>query len=210
MSTLHRRHIFPQLRLLAPKALLSHSVSPVQHRPQLEHHSIRDEQDTKAPSGPTANVKLQHRAAQPYIPLKSVSPAHDSTSPPLLSHDSTVLSPKQAQHSVVAPSTSTYSNRVPLSLADNDSPQLVCGNLLSGVVTRETLGLPTQHAPYSNLQLQETIQNRQGQDYWIPTLNRDTPEVLQAMMQPTIGVHQSLCSICILAHDSTQGKMIAC
>jgi len=184
-------HILPQLRRLAPKA------SPVQRRLQLEHHNIWDEQDTEAP--PTATTDI------PSVP----NSGHVLTSPPPLSPDSTVSSLERKQYAVVAPCTNAYSNRAPLSSANDSLPELACGNLLSGVVTRESRDPPTRYSPYGDLQLQEAIQNRQGQDYWIPMLG--TPEVWTAMVLPTIGVHQSPCSIRILTqYDSMQGKMIAC
>jgi len=208
MSTLHKRHIPPQLRLLAPKSSLSHSVSPVQ---QLERHNIWDEQDTEAPPTATTNVKLQHPATlQLYIPSVPNS-GHDLTSPPLLSPDATVSSLEGKQDEVVAPCTNIYSSRVPLPPANDSLPELARGNLFPGAraATSESYGLSTQHPSYDNLQLQETTQNRQGQDYGIPTLG--TPEVWTAMVQPTMGDHQSPCSICILTqYDPMQGKMIAC
>jgi len=194
-----------QLRLLAPKvkARLRHSVSPVQHRLQLEHHNIRDEQNTEPPTAATVNVKLEYpETSQSYIP----SVSSDFTSPPLLFPDSTVSSFERKQDAVVAPCTNGYFNRVLLAPADGNLPELTCGNLLSGdqVATDESHGLPSQHPSYNNLQLQETMQNQQDQDYWASTL--DTPEVWTIMTQPTIGVHQSQCSICFLnQYDFTQG-----
>jgi len=141
---------------------------PVSHRLELEHYNIGDEQDTEVPVMHTANVWLQHSA----ISQPYIAPApssHDLTSFTLLS---------------------------PLTSPDDDFPQLACGNLLSGapVVTNSH----TEHSPYGNLQLQETIQNRQGQDYWIPGIPElHTPEdaVWTGMAQPTIGFHQGQYSI---------------
>lgn len=62
----------------------------------------------------------------------------------------TFLSPEQTQHSTVAQSTSIYSNKSPSASVDGGFPGLACGGLVAGV---DTHGLPTQHLPYSNLQL---------------------------------------------------------
>jgi len=163
MSTCKR---LPQLRPLAPK-LPSHPVSPVQHMLQLEHHNIWGEQDTEGSTTAMANFKPQHVAAsQPYIP--SVSSGHVFTSSPLLS---------------------------PLASADDGFPELACGTLLSRapVVTScgENYGLSTHHLPYGNLQFWETIQHRQGQDNWVPTLDASEVSVWTAAAQPIFGVHQS-------------------
>jgi len=188
LSSPHKRHILPQLRLLAPK-LPCPPVPPVQHRLLLEHSNTRDEQDTEVPARLTANVPFQYPAAlQQYIP--SVSPGYTFTSSPLLSPDPVVSSLEQKQHAVVTPYTNFYSDRVPLASAD-DYSNLAPGNL-PRMITSESHGLSTENPPYGNLQIQETIQNPQGQDYWVPTL--DTPEVWTVMAQPTIGVNQCQCS----------------
>jgi len=146
--------LHPQLRSLAPKRKASpcHSVSPVQHRLQLEYNNVCNEQDTEEPTAATPNLAT----SQLYIPLKSVSSSHNSASPSLLH---------------------------------------ARGNLLRGarVATRESRSHSTQHPQYSSSKCQETAQNRQSQDYWVPTY--DTSEVWTAMVQPTLGIHQSRCSL---------------
>jgi len=166
-----------QLRLLAPKGKAP-PVSPAQQRLQLEHN-IRDEQDA------VANVKIHYPAtSQAYLPVCSI---HNFALSPLLSPNSTASSLEQKQYAMFPPCTNIYSNKAS---AYGGFPELVSGNLVPGVDTRESVG-PSTH--YGNLELQETIQNPQGQGYWIPTLN--TPEVWTVMGQPTIGAHQSQCSI---------------
>jgi len=71
------------------------------------------------------------------------------------------------------------------SAADDSLPGLVYSDR---VTPGEHFGLSTQHPPYGNkLQLQETIQNRQDQDYWLP-MHHDV--AWAAMVQPTIGVQE--------------------
>ena len=157
LSSPHKQHILPQLRLLAAKGKASRS-NPETPALQLEH---RDEQDTEPPATCSSNFNLQH-------PVTKES-ANDFTSSSLLSPDSTVSTLDRIQYAAVAPSTNIYSNRVPLTSADNGFPELAPGNLLSAIDTCESHGRPTHYPPYSNPQLQETIQNQQDQDYGIPT-----------------------------------------
>jgi len=172
-----------QLRLLAPK-LPGHLVSPVQQRLQLEHN-IWDERDTEGHMAATANAKLQLLASsQSYIP--SVPSRHGFTLSPL---------------------------HPPLTSADNCLPELVGENLLSGtpVVTSESHDFSTQHLPYGNLQFQETLQNRQVQDYWIPMLHAPEDAVWAAMAQPTIGTHPGPSAECSpLNETSHKVKMNTC
>jgi len=157
----HNRHIAPQPRPLTPKSKAL-PVTPVHHRQTVGRNNIQEHQLTEG-ARPANEVDIQQSATS-VTPSSPLQPGH------------TFLSPEKTQQSVVAPSTSTYSNRVPLSLADNGSPEPVRGNL----------------------QLQETVQNRQGQDYWVSTLNAPEGAVLTGMVQPTIGIHQGRCSICFL------------
>lgn len=184
----YKRHIFPQLRPLAPKVKASsfHQVSPAQHRRQLQHHNIRKKQDTAASPATTANVKLKQReTSQSYFPSVSSSHGHDFTPSPLLPPDPTDSSLERKQYAVVTPCTKIYSNSVPSTSADDSIAELAPGNLLSGalMVASESHGLSNQHPPYDNLQLQETVQNQQGQDYWTPTLD--------SLMQSTVDAHQN-------------------
>lgn len=101
-SSLHRSHILPQLRLLAPKDKAStwYPVLPVQRRLQLgDNYNIWDEQATEAPA---ATNKLQH-PAQPYTPLmpSSVSTSHCFTSPPL--HRDDIVSSELFQQKSINP-----------------------------------------------------------------------------------------------------------
>jgi len=200
----HTQYILPHLRLLAPRPP-AHLVSPVQHRQQLEHHNIRDEQDSEAPTDTTA-VNIQHSAAsQSDIP--SLSSGHGFTPPPLLSPHPTASGLEEKQYTVVAPGNNIYFSRVPLPLADDGYPELSYGNLPSGapVVTSESRGLSTQYPPNGNLQLQATIQHRRGQDYLVPT--PDSPEALGAIVQSTIGVHQGQCFIHLIAMTLFKANM---
>jgi len=189
----------PQLRSLAPKSSC-HTVSPVQHRLQLEHHNIPDEQDTEAQQdteapaamATTTNIKPQHPAiSQPYCPIESTC-SYDVTLSSLLPINSMALSCERNQCVELAPCTNICSNRLPLTSEVGSFPELICGNQVSGVDTREII---TQHILYRDLQLQETIQNRHGQDCWIPTLNAPEDGVWTVMEQPTIEVHQGQYSI---------------
>ena len=179
----HKRHTLPQLRPLAPK-LPFHPELSMQRRSQLEHNSIRD----RDPTIHTDNFKLQHPAAsQSDVYLKSVASCHNFTSPFLSQPDRTFSSVEWD------------SSRVPFTSIDDGFPELVSGNLVSGVFTHGSLvseplclGLPTHHLPDSNLQFPETIQKRHGGDYCIPIFDALKDTVLTA--QPTIGVLQSQCS----------------
>jgi len=176
-SQLHKQ----QLRPLAPKgkALPSHPEAPVL---QSEHNSIWSEQDTEAP------------ATQSYIPLKPVSSDHDFTPSPLLPPNFTVASLERNQY--VTPNTNIYfNNRLPLTLDDDGFPEFAPGNLFSDVVTHDSHGLSTHNVPYSNLQLQETIQNRQDQDFWMPGLHVAEGAVWTDMAQPTICAYKGQSSI---------------
>jgi len=176
-----KQHILPQLRLLAPKP----KTLPVQHKLELDNNNNRERQDTDR-EATTANVKVQHLTLQSSAPGPSVSPSYDTTPSQLLSPDSTVSCLEEKQYAVVVSSTDIYSNRVPLISVDDCFPEFTLGNKLSGVVTH---GVSTHNLPYSNLQLQETIQNQ----YCIPI--PDTAEVWTSMAQPTIDVYQGQCSI---------------
>lgn len=82
---------------------------------------------------------------------------------------------------------------MPVTSADNGFPELAPQNtnIFSGVVTRQNHGLSTHDTPYHNLQLLETIPNRHGEDYDIPTLDVLEGAVWTTMTQPTINVHQN-------------------
>jgi len=185
-STQHSSLFKHILRPLASKGKVSPS-HPETPALQLEHNNTRDEQHIEAPATRTTDVKLQHPVTSQSLNIYPVSSDHDFIPSPLLSPNSTVPSLERNQYTAVAPSTNIYSNRVPLTSADDGFPEFAPGTLLSGVVTCESHGLPT---PYGSLQLQETIKILQGQGYWVPTLN--IPEVRTAM---AIGVHQSQYSI---------------
>lgn len=90
----------------------------------------------------------------------------------------------------------TYSNKVPSTSVDDGFLVPAPGNTPTGVVTREIQGLSAHCLPYSNIQLQEAIQNHYGGDYYL----LDAPEgaVWATMAQPTIGFYQSPYFICIL------------
>jgi len=188
LSTQHPSLFKHILRPLASKgkASPSHLGTPALH---LEHNNIRGEQDTAAPAAREADVKLQNPAtSQPLnININPLSSDHGFTPSPLLPPHPMASSLKQQQYAAVAPSKNIYFNRVPLASDDDGFPEFAPGTLLSGVVTHETDGLST---PYGNLQLQETIQNPQGQDYWVPALNALADAVWTAIAQPTIGVYQ--------------------
>jgi len=191
------QYILPRLPPLVSKSRC-HLVSPVQHRVQLVHQNIRSE-DTEAPTTQTANVELQHQRLRNHISIPAVPSSHDFTSPSLrlqLPH-STVSSPKQKQSRsvVVDPCTNMYSDRVQ-AYGSFGFPGFSRGNLVSGMDTRESATLSTEHLLYSDLQLQETIQNQQSQNYWIPILHAPEDVVWAAMAQPTLGVHQGKCSTC--------------
>ena len=114
----------------------------------------------------------------------------------------------QNQYAAVPPRTNIYSERTLLTSADDGFPELARSNLHSsaGVVTRESLGLLPKYPPSGNLQLhiQEAIQNRQGQGYWIPM--PDVAEV-DAIAQSTASVHQSQCPVLFLTQsDVTQSE----
>jgi len=186
----YKRQILPQLRPLAPK-LPGHLDTQMQtFGLQLEHNNTRDEPDAEAPTATTANVEIQHSATlQSDIPSRSSG--HDFTSPSLLSPHPTASGLKEKQYAVVA---NIYSSGVPLPSADDGYSALAYESLPPGakVVTSESRGLSTQHPPNDNLELQQTIQNRHGQDYSV--LTRDIPEVWPAMVQPATSVHQGQCS----------------
>jgi len=193
----------PQLRPLAPK-LPGHPVSPVQHRPQLEHQNIRNEQDTEALTTHKADFGLQHPAtSQPYIP--SVPSSHDFTLPSLLSPNTTFTNLERKQPVVVNPCTNIYSDRFLLTSAYGGFQGLAQGNLASGVDTHGSVDLSTQHLLYGDLQLQETTQNPQGQNFWMPTLHAPEDSVWVAMAQPTIGVDQG--QSVFYPFNKTSGKM---
>ena len=177
-----RLHISGTFPLLAPKgkASPSHPETPVL---QLENNNTRDEQDTV----PSTHVNLQRLAfSQSHIPV--VSSGYDFTLPPLFPPDSVVPGPERKQYATIYPN--IYTNGASLALANDSLPGFTPRNLLSGAqaMNSKSLDSSTQHPPYDNLQLQETIPNWQSQDYWIPPLN--TPEVWPA----PIGVHQRQCS----------------
>ncbi|KAF8453214.1 hypothetical protein BGX38DRAFT_1141656 [Terfezia claveryi] len=188
MSIPYKRHNLPKLRPLAPKgkAPSFHQESPAQRRRQLQHQNIRNKQDTAAPPATTANVKLKHRAtSQTYIPSVSSSHGRECAQSLLLPPDPAVSNLERKQYAVVAPCTKISSNRVPSTSVDDSIAELPRGNLPSGalVIASESHVLSTQHSPYDNLQLQETFQNQQGQDYWTPTLG--------SLVQSTVDAHQS-------------------
>jgi len=168
-----------QLRLLAPKgkALPCHPETPVQDQQPTEGHDVNLQQSV---------------TSQSYVPLKPVSCSHGFTSASSPHPDHTFSNLERTQHSVVAPYTNFNSNRVPPTWANDGSPELARGNLVSGV--DETLGLSTQNLLYGNLQLQETIQSRHGggsEDHWLPMHHALEDAVWAAMAQPTIAVYQS-------------------
>jgi len=171
-----------QLRLLAPKGEI-----PVQYR---LHNNIQDQQPTEGPD--LANdVNLQQPAtSQPCVPLTAVSSGHDFTSSSTRQPNSTFSIFERTQHPVVAPWTNIYSNASPSTSAYGGFPELAHGNEVPGVDAHENIGLLTQHLLYGDVQLQETFQNRQRQDYWIPTLHALEDAVWANMAQPTIGAHQ--------------------
>jgi len=171
MST---RHLQRQLRLLAPKA-------PVL---QLEHN-IWDEQDTDAPTAATTNVKPQRPAtSQSYIPC--VPSSNNFKSSPLPPPGSTVSCLERKQYGVATPCTNIPSD-----------PEVT---LLSRTrVVSHMHGLSIQYPPNGNSQHRQTTQNRQGQDYWIPTLDAPEVPVWTAVTQPTVGVHPSQCPISFLS-----------
>ncbi|KAF8453221.1 hypothetical protein BGX38DRAFT_1268791 [Terfezia claveryi] len=170
-----KRHILPQLRLLAPKGK-THPETTVL---QLEHTNIQDEQTTE---GNAANVQNQHPAtSQSYIPNVSST----SSSLPLLNS-------MGSSHKAVAQCTDIHSNRGPSALFDRGFSEFVHGNLVPGVETYESAGLSTHHLLYDKLQHQEATQ---GQDYWVPTLDAPEDADWTAIVQPTIGVHQGQSSL---------------
>ncbi|KAF8427033.1 hypothetical protein EV426DRAFT_429857 [Tirmania nivea] len=106
---------------------------------------------------------------QSCIQLSSVSSGYEFTSPPLLPPGSTVLSLGQKQYAVVAPE--------------------------SVVDTHRSVALSTQEIPFGNLQLQETMKKRHGEDGedpWRPAFHAPEDAVWTAMSQLTTGVHQYL------------------
>jgi len=177
----HKQHILPQLRLLALESKAS-PCRPGRHRLQPKHNNIRDEKDTEAP---VANI--EHPA------LKSASSGHGYTSSSILPPDPASPNVERKQSAAVCPK--IRPNRVALTLANDDLPEAASRNLLAGApaVTHEGLGLWTLHPPYGNIQHQEITQNRDGRDYWIPTLDAPEVAIRTATAQPTVGIHQSQC-----------------
>ncbi|RPB19765.1 hypothetical protein L211DRAFT_842359 [Terfezia boudieri ATCC MYA-4762] len=182
----------PQLRLLAPKGK-SHPQTPVQDRLQLGHSIFQDEQPTEG-NGTGNEVNLQRSAtSQSCVPSRfiSVSSGHDVVSSPLLPPDSTVSNLERKQYAAVSPCTNTYSSSIPITAVGTGFfPEVSPRNLLSVIVTPERHGLSTHYPPYGNLQLRDITQNRQSQDYLIPTLHAPEDAVWASMTQPTIGFHQ--------------------
>ena len=195
--SLHNQHIPPQLRRLAPKG----RAYPVQHKLQPSHDNIQDQQPAEH-LDPVYDVHLRNSAAsQSGVP---VSFDHDFTSSPL-HPDHTVSSLEPIQDLAIAPCPNIYSNTMPFAWADDGAPELAPGNLFSGVVTTESHGL-LPHLLYGNLQFRMTSQNRQGQDYCIPTHHTPEDAGWTAMAQPTIGLHQGQCSI-RFSDGFTQGEI---
>lgn len=185
----HNLHILPQLRLLAPKV-------KVQNRSQLAHDKIQDQQPAEGPD-PANDVSFEQPATpQSCVPLKPIPSGHRFILPSPLQPDGPFSSPVQTQHSVVAPSTSIYSNSGPL--ASTYFPALGYGKLVSGVDTyesdSESVGLSTEHLLHGNSQPAETTQSQQGRDYLTPTLNAPEDAVWAATAQPAIDINQGQCS----------------
>ncbi|KAF8453217.1 hypothetical protein BGX38DRAFT_1268785 [Terfezia claveryi] len=174
-----------QLRPLAPKGK-AHPETRLQHR-----SNFQDEQPTEGTD--TANeVNLELSATpQSCVPLRFISSGHDVASSSLLPPDSTVSNLERKHYAAVSPCMNTYSSRIPFpSVGSRFFPEVSPRKLFSGIVTPESHGLSTHYPPYGNLRIPDTIQNRQSQDYWIPTLDAPEDAIWASMTQPTIGFHQ--------------------
>ncbi|KAF8453216.1 hypothetical protein BGX38DRAFT_1178534 [Terfezia claveryi] len=186
--------LLPQLRLLAPKSSC-HPVSSVQHRQhrlQLKHNNTQDELDTKAPAATTSNIKPQHPAtSRPLDPVCSYDFELPSIFPSI---NSMASNHERKQCAALTPCTDIWSDRMPLTSVDYGFPDLVCGDEFLGVTTHENHYPWTHLLPYSNVQLQSTIENGDGGDYCIPSLSAPEDAFWTAITQPTIGIHQSGCS----------------
>jgi len=187
----HKRNITPQLRLLAPKgnALPSHPETTVKYR---LHNNIKSTEG----SDHANDVNLQQSAtSQTSTPASS---SHNFTLSPLLWPGRTFSSLEQEQDSAVAPYPNTYANW-PLASVGRRFPELSLRDQFPRVDILQSHGLSTHHLPDGNLQLQETTQNHHGEPYLIPMLDSPEDAAWATMVQPTIGVHQSQCSIRFLA-----------
>ena len=154
---------------------------------ELEHNNVLDEDD---PAAAWTNAKSGHpETSQLYTP----SVPYSSGFTPF----SLLLPHSGLKYSVADPCANIYSDGISLTSADDS---LALSNLLFGapVVSSESLGLLSQHPPYGNLQLWETIQYQYSQDNWVQTLGAPEVPVWTAVAQPVISVHDSQCLIYFL------------
>jgi len=181
-----RQHPSPHNRPLAPKGKVS-SEPPVQHTGL---NNTQDQQPTEGPD-PANDVKFQPRAtSQSHIPLESGSSNHGFTSSSALWSDRTFSSLERKLDSAVAPYSNIYSNKMPSTPADDGFPEPASRNPFSGVAAGESHGFSTHHLQYDNLQVQQSIQNRHGEQYLTPTLNTPEDAVWIGITQPTMDVYE--------------------
>lgn len=166
----------------------------MQHRIPLGHNHQQAIEGAESVN----DVNLQQSATSPlYFPLKPVSSGYGFTSFSPFQPDHTFSNLERTHHAAVAPSTNIYSNRGPSTPTYAGFPEIAAGDLVSRVDTYGSVGPSTQQLSYGNVNHQETINNRHGEDseaYWIPMHHAPGDVVWTAKAQPAIGVHQSQCS----------------